>query len=89
MHAMQDDEPLELATVPGDRIVCGLLYLLTQWSVRGGQAPLALAVGRHLQLLAEHPDTSAPLRASCLRLREHWLAHTARATADAPCGPLH
>ena len=41
----------------GDRIVCGLLYLLTQWSVRGGCAPLALAVSRHLQLLAEHPDS--------------------------------
>ncbi len=86
---MHNDENLDAATVPADRIVCGLLYLLTQWSLRGGPAPLALAVGGHLQLLAEHPDTSAPLRANCLRLREHWLAHAARAAANAPCGPLH
>lgn len=86
---MHDDEALDLATVPGDRIVCGLLYLLTQWSVRGGCASLALAVSRHLQLLAEHPDSSAPLRANCLRLREHWLAHAIQATPEAARGPLH
>lgn len=86
---MHDDENLDLATVPGDRIVCGLLYLLTQWSVRGGCAPLALAVSRHLHMLAEHPDTSAPLRANCLRLRAHWLAHAAQATPRAARNGLH
>lgn len=86
---MYDDELSDLTTVPADRIVCGLLYLLTQWSVRGGAAPLALAVGRHLQLLAEHPHTSASLRANCLRLRGQWLAHAAQAAADARGGRLH
>ncbi len=81
---MHDDETLDLATVPGDRIVCGLLYLLTQWSVRGG-APLARAISRHLQMLADYPDTSAPLRANCLRLRSHWLAPSA---PGAPTGAV-
>lgn len=86
---MHDDETLDLATVPGEGIVCGLLYLLTQWPLRGGCAPLALAVSRHLQLLVEHPDSSAQLRADCLRLREHWLAHAAQSTPGAARGPLH
>lgn len=86
---MHDDHHDLSMTIPADRIVCGLLYLLTQWSVRGGAVPLALAVGRHLQLLAEHPDASASLRANCVRLREHWLAQAARARAEVSRGPLH
>lgn len=86
---MHDDKTLDFATIPGDRIVCGLLYLLTQWSVRAGCAPLALAVSRHLQMLAEHPDSSAPLSAVCLRLRDYWLAHAARPVPAAARGALH
>jgi hypothetical protein len=86
---MCDDDLPEITTVPADRIVCGLLYLMTRWCERGGSAPLALAVGQHLALLAAHPDASEPLRANCLRLREQWRTHAAAATAHTVRGPLH
>lgn len=86
---MQHDAPYDPQDAPFDRIVSGLLYLLTQWSLRGGR-PLALAVDQHLLMLAEHPDSSAPLRANCLRLRRDWLAHALQPPhSERPRGPVH
>lgn len=86
---MQNEEPLDCATAPADRLVGGLLYLMTQWPLRGASAPLALAIGAHLQSLADHPDTGAPLAASCLALREHWLQFAARCAAQARPLAIH
>ncbi len=62
-----------LKPMPADHIVIALLYMLVQLSTRGACGRVVLAIGRHLEMLAGHADTTAALRTLCLQLRDQWL----------------
>lgn len=72
-----------LKPTPADHIVIALLYMLVQLSTRGACGHVVLAIGRHLEMLAAHADSTAALRILCLQLRDQWLQYVADAQARA------
>lgn len=66
-----------------ERVLTALLYLLVQFSTRGGDVGVVMAIGQHLEMLAARCDISPSLRATSLQLRRRWLRACLQAQAAA------
>jgi hypothetical protein len=66
-HAMTDEEFSREA----DRLLSAAIYLMS-CHARNGCPRLALMVGRHLELIARHPQAGDLVRETCQRLAAAW-----------------
>lgn len=53
-------------------IASATLFLMAKYACDGGCTRLASIIARHLEQLAEHPDASPVLRATCAQLLDQW-----------------
>jgi hypothetical protein len=60
------DLPGEEGTPESERLTMALLYLLVQFSTRGGCIRTVLAIGQHLEMLAARRDIGPALRTTGL-----------------------
>jgi len=94
----QNHRPADVLTDAADReptppqahepVVAGLLYLLVQASTRGACMHQVLAIGHHLDLLAQQQASGAMLRDTCLKLHAQWMQCIANVEAERNASPM-
>ncbi|HVK93719.1 MAG TPA: hypothetical protein VM571_03220 [Noviherbaspirillum sp.] len=71
------------ASIKPELLVCAVLHLMSHYTVHSHETTpctrLAAVIQRHLKALADLPDLTPVLRATCLQLSEQWESAVERA----------